>query len=337
MGFDCVVIDELSLFKNRGSLRFKAVRRAMRGVPYRVGLTGTPSPNGLVDLWAQAALLDDGEALGGKFGEFADKYFTKRGNGMIVYEYRPRPGAAGAIAARLSPLAFSAGSGLTAAALPPSRVIDERVRLDGGALDAYERLERDLVLDVAGAGVTANGAAALVSKLSQAAGGAVYDDEGGWVKLHDRKVDRAREIVASRPGEPVIIAYQYRHELERLREAFPLARELGKGKAVTGDVEAWNAGEIPVLLVHPASAGHGLNLQFGGHVLIWFAPTWNLEHYLQMNARLVRRGQTREVIIHRLVATGTVDERVITRMLNKYNLQEFLFNEIELIRCKYCV
>lgn len=334
--FDCVVIDELTLFKSRSSKRFKALRAAIRNVPYRVGLTGTPSPNGYIDLWSQMALLDDGERLERTFGAFVGKYFTVRGNGMIVYEYRPRPGAVNAISARVADIALTMRAA-DHVKLPPARYVDEEVDLSPGEVGAYEGLERDFVLSLGGEPVTANGAAALVNKLLQVTSGAVYDDAGAWRPVGRSKLDKLRTIARACEGEPLLVVYQFRHEVERVKEEFPGARELGKGARVAGDVREWNEGKIPLLLVHPASAGHGLNLQFGGRRIVWLSSTWNLEQYLQTNARLVRRGQEQEVFIHRVVARGTVDTRVLDRLLNKHNNQEFLFNEINVIRSKYGV
>lgn len=366
--FDCLVIDELSLFKSRGAERWKALRRAVGTIEYRYGLTGTPAPNGLVDLWAQILLLDDGERLGRRFGEFVDRYFTVRGNGMIVYEYRPKPGAAKQIAAKLADLVLSMKT-RDYIELPELHTVDTRIRLDHKEEEEYRRLEREYVLElVGGEGVVVNSAAELTNKLLQITSGAVYLEaeeenaggallesaEGGqlvgeqiksgnggekrgrrWREVNRCKIEALRGLLEEFPEETFIVVYQFRHEVERIRKAFPFARVLGKGAKTAEDFKEWNEGKIRLLLIHPAGAGHGLNLQFGGRRMVWFSLSWNLEHYQQTVARLLRRGQRNEIFVHRLLVEGTVDERVARKIEGKEEDQSFFLDEVGALRKKY--
>lgn len=334
--FDCVVLDELSLFKSRDSKRFKSLRRAIKPVPYRIGLTGTPSPNGLVDLWAQVALIDDGDRLGQTFGAFQDKYFKVRGNGQIVYEYIPRPGAPETIAAKIKDIALSMQT-RDKIILPPLITVDETIDLEPYDLEVYNELEREYVIDVLDGEVTVKTAADLTNKLLQLSSGAVYEDRDDptspkvWHELNTAKLDRLGELLEKYPDENFILVYQYAHEVERVRARFPFARQLKKIQ----DVRDWNAGAVRLLILHPASAGHGLNLQWGGRRMVWYTCTWNLEHYLQTVARLLRRGAEREIYIHRLIVNGTRDRAVIKRVEAKDQSQNFILTEIKNLRRKY--
>lgn len=338
--FDCVVIDESSLFKSRSSQRFRKLARAVRHVPYRYLLTGTPSPQGLTDLWPQLYLLDGGERLEKTFGRFVEKYFTTRGNGQIVYEYIPRPWAAAVIADKIKDIALTMRT-RDRIELPAQHYIDEIVELSPEERAAYDRLAREYVLSLPdGEAVTASTAGDLTGKLLQLTSGAIYDEqryEDGralprtWQVLNSAKLDALRRILGEYPDENVIGVYQFRHEAARIREAFPEAREL-RG---FDDFTDWNAGRIRLLLLHPASAGHGLNLQFGGRRMVWMTPTWNLEHVEQTEARLIRRGQTRDVHIHRLIVEDTCDRRCADRVAVKASNQEFLMREIKELRKTY--
>lgn len=340
--FDCVVIDESSLFKSRGSQRFRKLARAIRPVPYRYLLTGTPSPQGLIDLWSQLYLLDEGERLGRTFGEFADKYFSTWGNGQIVYEYRPHAWSPAAIAAKIQDIALTMRT-RDYVELPPQHYVDEAVELAPAEREDYERLAREYVLALPdGDTVSASTAGDLTGKLLQITGGAIYEEqryeEGRalprtWRTLNGAKLAALRRILAEHPDENVICVYQFRHEAARIKEAIPEAREL----KTVDDFEAWNAGRVRLLLLHPASAGHGLNLQFGGRRMVWFTPTWNLEHVEQTEARLIRRGQTRDIYIHRLIVEGTCDRRCADRVRTKATNQEFLMREIRKLRQQYGV
>ena len=348
--FDCVIIDELSLFKNRDSERFKKLRRALDNskIEYRVGMTGTPSPNGYVDLWGEIMLLDDGQRLGNTFGKFVDKYFTTRGNGMVVYEYIPRPGAPKVIAHKLRDIALTMQT-RDYLVLPELHTDDIELELDPFDREVYDTLEEEYVLDFFGQNdydaITVKTAADLTNKLLQISSGAIYeeqkyDDKGKklprvWHEVNTVKIDALRDLLETYPKESFIVVYQFKHEVDRIRAAFPFARELRKGKKTVEDFRDWNAGRIRLLLIHPAGAGHGLNLQFGGRRMVWFTTTWNLEHYQQTVARLLRRGQLKEIYIHRLIIKGTRDLRVRRRLASKDSNQTFLLNEIKDLRKKY--
>lgn len=331
--FDCIVIDELDLFKSRGSKRFKALRKAIKHIPYRVGMTGTPQPNGLTDLWAEMFLLDDGERLGTTWGSFVDKYFTTKGNGMIVYKYIPREGAVKQIAQKIRDIALTMRT-QEIIKLPPCHFEDELIELSDIEEGLYRDLEMEYVLPLLEEeAITVKGAADLTQKLSQITSGAVYWEDGkSWSKTGESKIQALSRLLEKYKDENILLVYQFRHEVERILEAFPFARLLDK-KVET--FREWNEGKIRLLLVHPASAGHGLNLQFGGRRLVWFSMTWNLGHYLQTNARLVRRGQEREVYIHRLIAKGTIDEKMRKRVEGKDDNQTFLMRTIKELRAKY--
>lgn len=343
--YDCIVLDELSLFKSRDSQRFKALRRAIKTVDYRIGMTGTPSPNGYVDLWAEIVLLDDGERLGDTFGKFVDKYFTTRGNGMIVYEYIPRPGAPNVIAHKLRDIALTMQT-RDYLVLPELHTDDIELELDPFDREIYDTLEEEYVLEFLDEqAVTAKTAADLTNKLLQISSGAIYeeqqyDDKGKklprvWHEVNSVKIDALRDLLETYPEENVIVVYQFKHEVERIYKAFPFARELRKGAKTVEDFRDWNEGKIRLLLIHPAGAGHGLNLQFGGRRMVWFTTTWNLEHYQQTVARLLRRGQLKEIYIHRFIIKGTRDIRVRSRLASKDSNQTFLLNEIKDLRAKY--
>lgn len=343
--YDCIVLDELSLFKNRESARFKKLRRAIKTVGYRIGMTGTPSPNGYVDLWAQIFLLDDGERLENTFGKFVDKYFRTKGNGMIVYEYIPRMGALNVISHKLQDIVLTMQT-RDYLKLPELHTDDIEIELEPFDREVYETLEREYVFDfLDGSDITAKTAADLTNKLLQVSSGAVYEEQGYdaagkklprvWHEVNTAKIVALRSLLNTCKGENFIVVYQFKHEVERIRAAFPFARELRKGKGTIEDFRDWNEGRIHLLLLHPAGAGHGLNLQFGGRRMVWFTTTWNLEHYQQTVARLLRRGQLREIYVHRLITKGTRDERVRSRLESKDTDQTFLFNEIKELRNKY--
>lgn len=338
--YDCIVLDELSLFKSWGSQRYIKLRRALdkSKIDYRVGMTGTPSPNGLIDLWAQVNLLDDGERLGKTVGAYIDKYFSIRGNGMIVHEYIPRAGSPNVIAHKLRDIVIS--KKWDRKSLPQCRTDDIALELDPFDREVYDQLEQQFALDFFdNTEVTVKTAADLTNKLLQISSGAVYEDGIGtcrpWHQVNTAKIDALRDLLSEHPDENFVVVYQFRHEIERILAAFPYARLLGKGKHTREDVRAWNEGKIRLLLLHPASAGHGLNLQFGGRRMVWFTLTWNLEHYLQTVARLWRRGQTLEVYIHRLIVRATRDVSVARRVASKDSNQTFLMNEIKDLRDRY--
>lgn len=334
--FDCLVLDESSLFKSWGSGRYKALRRALdlSDVPYRIALTGTPMGNGQKDLYAQVNLLDDGERLGKTSGAFVDKYFDVRGNGMIVYEYKIKPGAASVIAKKISDIVLSLNAVDVDVVLPDLNPIDVVLELTDLERETYDELEREYCLDFFNGETTVKTPADLVNKLLQISSGAIYEDKDEskarvWHELNMVKLDAMADIFDQHPDDNFLIVYQFRHELERIQKRFPDAVALPKGKKLNEVFNAWNRGEIKKLIIHPASAGHGLNLQFGGFNIIWFTPTFNLEHWQQTIARLRRRGGAGVVNIFRLLIKGTQDFRVKRRTETKGTDQDFLMNEIK--------
>lgn len=323
--FDMVVIDELSSFKSRNAQRFKALRKVRPMIKRIVGLTGTPAPNGLLDLWPQMYLLDQGHALYRTLTQYRDEFFTPgKRNGQIVYEWRLKPGAEERIYQRLSGLVVSMKS--QDYLRMPERIDNViRVKIPQEAKEQYDRMERDLVLPLKDQTITATSAAVVCNKLLQMAGGSIYDMDGKAHELHRAKLDAMQDIVEAANGNPILCYYAYKHERDRLMQEFPQARELKRPE----DVVAWNAGKIPILLCHPDSAGHGLNLQAGGHVLVWYGLTWSLEKYQQANARLHRQGQKEAVVIHHIVAEGTMDERVLAVLESKDQRQDALMEAVK--------
>lgn len=353
--YDCILIDELTLFKSPKSQRFKALRRAIRPVEYRIGMTGTFTPNGYIDAWAQIVLIDGGVRLGYTFGDYVSEYFTTRGNGMITYEYVPKRGALNTIADKIADIALTMFT-RDHVAMPPLFIVDHEIEFSPQDKAAYDELEREYVLEymeryaiaydendeAVERLVTVKTAADLTNKLLQVSSGAVYEDkEPGvtgprvWWDVNTRKIEMLAEIIAAFPNESIMIPYAFKHEVARIKEAFPYAREFRKGKYINEDVAEWNAGLIPLLLIHPLSAGHGLNLQFGGRRMVWFTPTWNLEHWEQVIARLLRRGAKEDVYVHRILIKGTRDMKVRTRITSKDSDQTFLLKEIKELRKKY--
>lgn len=335
--FDSLVIDELSLFKSRGSKRFKMLRNAIKHIDYRVGLTGTPAPNGYIDLWAQMYLIDGGERLGVTFGAYLDKYFKTRGNGMIVFEYIPKLNAEKIIANKIKDITLSMQT-RDILELPALHMNDEILEFSPFDKEIYNTLEREYCLDLLnGSEVTVKTGADLTNKLLQLSSGAVYEDGGAkeWYELNTLKIEALRVLLRMYPDENFILVYQYRHEIARIKAAFPFAQVLRKGKGTVEDFTLWNQGKIKLLMIHPAGAGHGLNLQFGGRRMVWFSVTWNLEHWLQTIARLLRRGALRDIYVHRLLVNGTRDMAVCKRVKSKDTNQTFLLNEIKLLRERY--
>lgn len=277
-----------------------------------VGLTGTPAPNGLIDLWAEVEILDMGQRLGRFIGGYRERFFVpdKRSREM-VYSYKPREGAEEAIYSLISDICISmkAADYLKMPECIYNRVV---VAMSEKEMNLYHQLEKDMLVPYEEGDIDAVNAAGLSNKLMQMANGAVYDENGAVKYIHDRKLEALEDLVEAANGKPVLVAYWYKHDLARIRERLGVA-ELDAAE----DFRKWNAGEIPVAVIHPASAGHGLNLQAGGSTLIWFGLTWSLELYQQMNARLWRQGQKEMVVIHHLIAKDTLDERVMTALEKK--------------------
>lgn len=310
--FDMVVIDELSSFKNPQAKRFRALKKVIPKASRVVGLTGTPSANGLMDLWAEIYLLDRGERLGHTLGAYREKYFRPGArNGYVVFKWEPLRRSREKIEAAISDIciSMSADDYLTL----PKRIDNLiPVKLSPQEMKQYKTMEAEQLLHIDDEDVVALNAAAVMTKLLQIANGSVYSHEGNVVRLHDAKLEALLEIIDT-TDSPVLIFYSYKHDLAAIKAAIPGARTLDGPE----DIAEWNAGRVQVLLAHPASVGYGLNLQEGGHVIVWYGLTWSLELYQQANARLYRQGQDKPVIIHHLIAEGTVDEQVMRALQEK--------------------
>ena len=312
--FPIVVIDELSSFKSAQAKRWKALRRVRGRIRRLIGLTGTPRPNGLEDLWPEIYLLDQGERLGRTLGSFRSQYLTpEKMNGHIVYSYRPKEGAEAQVYDRLADICMSIRKE-DVLQLPGQIYEDIDLEAPPATLKRYKQFERDKVLECLNEDgeIVAGSAAALTNKLLQFANGAIYDLDGEVHHLHDIKLERLEEMLEEAGGDPVLVLYSYKHDRDRIRERVT-CRELDTPE----DIDAWNRGEIPVALAHPASIGHGLNLQDGGHIIIWFGLTWSLELYQQANERLNRPGQRNVCRVYHLILKGTHDERVLQALKNK--------------------
>jgi len=322
--FDMVVVDELSSFKSHTAKRFKALMSMRPRVKRIVGLTGTPSSNGLMDLWAEFKLLDMGQRLGRFIHQYRDIYFASAGgNGHVTYSWRPLPGAEDAIYRAISDITISMNAA-DHLKMPELVMSEYPVFLSHDEKAAYSKMKNDLVLSLPDGDVTAASAGVLTNKLGQMANGAVYDDGHAVIAIHDRKLDALEDIIESMNSKPLLVAYWFRHDIERIRQRFDV-REI----KTSTDISDWNAGRIPVACIHPASAGHGLNLQQGGSTLVWFGVTWSLELYQQTNARLWRQGQKSTVVIQHIIAKGTIDEKVMAALKNKDMTQAALIAAVK--------
>lgn len=323
--FDMLVVDELSSFKNHQSKRFKALMKVRPKVKRAVGLTGTPSSNGLMDLFAEFKLLDMGARLGRFIGQYRNAYFSPdKRNGQIIYSYKPLPDAEQQIYEKISDITISMKS-TDHLKMPELISTQYEVELSEEEKKKYEELKKDLILQLPDGEITAANAASLTGKLSQMANGAVYSDDESILEIHQRKLDALEDIIESANGKPVLVAYWFRHDLERIKKRFAV-REIKTSR----DIVDWNNGSIPVAVIHPASAGHGLNLQSGGSALVWFGITWSLELYQQTNARLWRQGQTAEtVVITHIIAKGTIDERIVKALEMKDTSQSALIDAVK--------
>ena len=322
--YDMIIIDELSSFKSHQAKRFKSLMKVRPLVKRIVGLTGTPSSNGLMDLWAEFKVLDMGKRLGRFITHYRDEFFQPdKRNGMQVFSYKPRPGAEEEIYRRIGDITISMKS--TDYLQMPECVMNEAwVTLSDNERKAYDTLRKELVLTLGDEEIDAVNAAALSGKLCQMANGAVYSEDKRSIHLHDRKLDMLEDLIEGANGKPVLVAYWYKHDLERIRKRFAV-REIKTSR----DIDDWNAGTIPVGLIHPASAGHGLNLQAGGATLIWFGLTWSLELYQQTNARLWRQGQKETVVIHHIITRGTIDEKIMKALKSKEGTQSALIEALK--------
>ena len=326
--FDMVVIDESSSFKNHQAKRFKALKLVRSRINRMVLLTGTPSPQSLLDLWPQVFLLDGGARLGKTITSYRNTYFAPdKRSATIIYSYKLRPGSEAAIYQRISDICISMRSAdyLT---LPELVYNDIPVKLDAAAQKTYDALERDMLLEIDESTITAGTAAVLTNKLLQLCNGAVYDEDGQVIELQNCKIDALLETIEQLHGEHAVICYNFKHDKDRLLQALA-----GTGLRVAvyeGDkqMQAWNAGQLDLLLAQPASCGYGLNLQQGGHHIIWFGLTWSLELYQQTNKRLHRQGQEHPVFVHHLIVKGGADEDVIASLQSKDQTQESLLNAL---------
>lgn len=322
--FDMVVIDELSSFKSHTSKRFKSLLKVRPRIKRIVGLTGTPSGNGLMDLWAEFRLLDMGKRLVRYISHYREAFFEPdKRNQMMVFSNKPRPGAAKEIYQLIGDMTISMKS-LDFLPMPKLIMNEVHVKLSPAERKVYDELRKKMALSIEGKEIDAANAAALSGKLLQMANGAVYDDDHKPIRIHDRKLDALEDLVEAANGKPILIAYWFKHDLARMKERLSI-REIRSSK----DITDWNEGKIPVAAIHPASAGHGLNLQAGGSVLIWFGLTWSLELYQQTNARLWRQGQKHTVIIEHIVTEGTIDEQVMRALQSKNKTQEALIAAVK--------
>jgi SNF2 family DNA or RNA helicase len=322
--YDMLVLDELSSFKSHQSKRFKSLLKVRPKVKRIVGLTGTPSSNGLMDLFAEFRVLDMGERLGRYIGQYRRNYFLPdKRNAQVIFSYKPLPGAEDAIYKKISDITIS----MKAAdylKMPDLFMNEVKVTLNEKEQKLYDDLKKDMVLSLKDKEIDAVNAASLSNKLLQMANGAVYSDDGNAVRIHDRKLDALEDLIESANGKPVLIAYWFKHDLERIRKRFPV-REIKTSE----DIRDWNSGKVQLAVLHPASAGHGLNLQAGGSTLIWFGLTWSLELYQQTNARLWRQGQKDTVVIHHIITRGTIDENVMTALNKKDKTQAALIDAVK--------
>ena len=329
--FDIVIVDELSSFRNPSAQRFKALRKVRPLIKHLWGLTGTPRPRSLLDLWAQVYLLDQGIRLGKTFTEYKNRFFIPgRRNGYVIYDWIPRPGAADEIYSLISDICISLeikGN----VKMPELMETVRTVVLSPAARTQYDSMERDAILALEGTVIDAGSAAAVNGKLMQIAGGAVYDEDRRVHELNTEKLDTLEDIIAEAAGEPVLVAYRYQHERDRILARFPQAVQLKDSSTIA----AWNRGEIPLLLAHPAGAGHGLNLQDGGHIIVWFGPTYDLELDEQFTDRLYRQGQRSTTSVIYLVAEGTVEQDAMAALREKADGQNAMMAAIRARIKKY--
>lgn len=328
--FDMVVVDELSSFKNWQAKRFKALMKVRPKIKRIVGLTGTPSSNGLMDLFAEFKVLDMGERLGRFISQYRTNYFKPdRMNGPIVYTYKLLPGAEDRIYDKISDITISM-KGTDYLEMPELISSEYKVHLDEGEKAKYEAMRDELVLQLPGGEITASNAASLSGKLSQLANGAIYDDDSSVNVFHNKKLDALEDLIESANGKPVLVAYWFKHDLARIQERLNQLGVVYKKLDSDQSIKDWNAGKLQVGLIHPASAGHGLNLQAGGNIMVWFGITWSLELYQQTVARLWRQGQTEKTvsIIH-IVTDGTVDQKILKALEAKELTQSALIDAVK--------
>ena len=328
--YDMVVIDGLSSFKSYQAKRFRSLTKVRPKVKRIVGLTGTPSSNGLMDLWAQFRILDMGKRLGRYITHYRNAYFQPdKRNGQVVFSYKPLPGAEEAIYEKISDITISmkAADHLK---MPECVLNEVKVDLSTKEREVYDSMKHDLVVSLAGEKIDAGNAAALGNKLSQMANGAVYGEDRRVFSIHDKKLDALEDLIEAANGKPVLVAYWFKHDMERIQQRLKKLHIPFSTMDTSDSIARWNRGEIPVALIHPASAGHGLNIQSGGSTLIWFGLTWSLELYQQTNARLWRQGQQAEtVVIHHIITKNTIDERIMSALRSKDKTQSALIDAVK--------
>lgn len=327
--YDMVVIDELSSFKSYQAKRFRSLLKIRPRLKRIVGLTGTPSSNGLMDLWAEFRLLDMGERLGRYITGYRNRFFLPdKRNAQVVFSYKPLPGAEDAIYRQISDITISMRA--TDHLQMPECVFNEvKVALSAKEQQVYDSMKSDLVVALGDTEIDAGNAAALSNKLCQMANGAVYGDRQQVIPIHDRKLDALEDLIEGANGKPVLVAYWFKHDLARIQQRLHKLHIPFSTLDSSESIERWNRGELPVALIHPASAGHGLNLQAGGSTLVWFGLTWSLELYQQANARLWRQGQKETVVIHHIIAEGTIDERIMVALSKKEKTQSALIEAVK--------
>lgn len=327
--FDMVVIDELSSFKSYGAKRFKALLKVRPFIKRIVGLTGTPSSNGLMDLWAEFRILDFGKRLGRYITRYRLSYFEPdKRNAQMVFSYKPLPGAEDAIYDKISDITISMKS-VDYLDMPGCIINEVPVYMSSAEQSVYDDFREDMVAKLKDDVIDAANAAVLSGKLLQMANGAVYDEDGVSHHIHDRKLDALEDLIEGANGKPVLVAYWFKHDLERIEARLKSLRIPYARLDKPDSIKRWNNGEVPVMLIHPASAGHGLNLQAGGSTLIWFGLTWSLELYQQTNARLWRQGQKETVVLHHIICRDTIDEDVMAALKRKGKVQNDLINAVK--------
>lgn len=329
--FDMVVIDELSSFKNHTSLRWKALRKVRPQIKRMVGLTGTPASNGLLDLWAETFLIDKGIRLGRFIGRFREAYFKPAGMNPytgVVFNYVPLPGAEEAIYSRIADIAVSMKA-LDYLDMPEQVTVNHYVDMDEAERDLYDEMRKGLLVEIGEDKIDAANAAVLSGKLLQMANGAIYNSERQMRVIHDQKLEMLGDLIEQANGQNVLVAYWYQHDHERIREYLTEQGYKPRDLKSDQDIADWNAGKNQIGLISPASAGHGLNIQRGGHILIWFSLVWSLEMYQQTNARLWRQGQKEVVTIHHIVTRDTVDEDVLDALKHKDTTQQNLIAAVK--------
>lgn len=324
INFDMLIIDELSSFKSHTSKRFKSLLKIRPYFERVVGLTGTPSSNGLMDLWAEFRVLDLGERLGRYITHYRNEYFLPdKRNGAVIFSYKPQPNAEERIYRRLADMTISMKS--TEYLKMPELILNElEINLDEEDQMKYKKFKKEMVMTIQEKEIDVINAASLSNKLIQLANGSIYDEDKKFYEVHNKKLDKLEEIIESANGKPVLVAYWFKADKERIEKRFKV-REI----KTADDIKQWNKGMIDLALIHPASAGHGLNLQSGGSTLVWFSLTWSLELYQQTNARLYRQGQKDTVVIHHLIIKNTIDEDIMKSLKRKDKTQESLMKAVK--------